>query len=322
MTGREHSAHAVPNPWRNAIRARACADRNGNALAEWARMHHTASFDAIEAPRQTPQWWERATWVGAITCWHALYHWIPTWIDGSRAHTLQTPIDRLVPFAPAWMFAYVAIYPAVLVPAVAIRSTALLRRVGVAQLVVQTAAFACFLLAPVTSVGLRPDAVEVDSFPTWAVALNYRIDAPLNCFPSLHVASTTLGAFALARVSRPLGLFGAALAAVIALSTMFVKQHYLADVVAGGLLAMVVARATIGDVHDASTHRERRVAQRVGVGVFALFYALVIGGAHVRYEAEAASRGSHSRFYGLEGSSLDVEPKGGASAAGNPRSRD
>ncbi len=172
-----------------------------------------------------------------------------------------------------------------IIPAVVLRDRRLVRRVGVAHLVAQTVAFAAFVLMPVSGAELRPLHVPTDTLSGWALALNYRIDAPFNCFPSLHVATTTLTAIALARVSRPLGWLGATVAALIAISTLLVKQHYLLDVVGGGLLGAVVATTMLGSRRDGSPSAARRRSSFFGVIAFVALYAAMLGGAWSAYRA-------------------------------------
>jgi membrane-associated phospholipid phosphatase len=197
----------------------------------------------------------------------------------------MTEVDRVIPPSPSWMFVYAAIYPITIIPAVVLRDRSLLRRVGVAHLVAQSVAFAAFFLMPVSGAELRPVHVPTDTLSGWALALNYRIDPPLNCFPSLHVTTTTLTAIVLARVSRPLGWLGATVAALIAISTLFVKQHYLLDVVGGGLLGAVVAATMLGSRRDSSPFGARRRSSVFGFVAFIALYAAMLGGAYRAYRA-------------------------------------
>ena len=70
----------------------------------------------------------------------------------------------------------------------------------------------------------------------------YASDQPYNDFPSLHASLSTLVALHWLNASRRVGVVVAIWAALIALSTVFVKQHYVADMVAGAGLAFVVSR--------------------------------------------------------------------------------
>jgi membrane-associated phospholipid phosphatase len=70
----------------------------------------------------------------------------------------------------------------------------------------------------------------------------YSGDQPYNDFPSLHVALSTVLALHWLRFDRRAGLIASAWLSLIAVSTLFMHQHYLADV-AGGVLLAVAASA-------------------------------------------------------------------------------
>ncbi len=85
----------------------------------------------------------------------------------------------------------------------------------------------------------RPDTVIGEGFGVWGLRALYSSDPPYNCFPSLHVAHSLVSALACSRVHRRLGIIATMFATLVAVSTLFTKQHYVLDVVAGGFLAMV-----------------------------------------------------------------------------------
>jgi hypothetical protein len=83
----------------------------------------------------------------------------------------------------------------------------------------------------------RPEEVVGEGFAAWGLRLLYAADPPYNCFPSLHVAHSFVSALACYRVHRALGRGAVVGASLVAASTLFSKQHYVLDVVAGTLLA-------------------------------------------------------------------------------------
>lgn len=74
----------------------------------------------------------------------------------------------------------------------------------------------------------------------------YWMDTDSNCFPSLHVALAGLAAMGVAEQNRRLGAAAIIWAALIALSTMTTKQHYLIDVL-GGLAVLILCRVLLRD---------------------------------------------------------------------------
>jgi membrane-associated phospholipid phosphatase len=98
-------------------------------------------------------------------------------------------------------------------------------------------AYATYLLFPVYF--QRPH-LEVTSFHTWLLSIEY-LDRPYNHFPSLHVTTSWLAVHA-SQVSRGSKVGLAAVATGISVSTLFVKQHYVVDVVYGFVLAWTAWR--------------------------------------------------------------------------------
>jgi len=152
-------------------------------------------------------------------------------------------LDTWVPFQPGWAVVYQSLY--VLMPAVAwlADSAESLRRYARGFLSLAAAGFAVFLAFPVA--GPRPAlAAEAGLY-----GLLVRYDAPLNSFPSLHVA---LAAYSLLFAhhllagadpsARRLVWPGAGWTAAIAYSTLATKQHYAVDLPAGLLLALFAHR--------------------------------------------------------------------------------
>ena len=82
--------------------------------------------------------------------------------------------------------------------------------------------------------------LEVSSFHTWLLSLEY-MDKPYNHFPSLHVAFSWLAVHA-SQVSGRSRVGLALLAVGISVATLFVKQHYIADVLYGFALAWIAWR--------------------------------------------------------------------------------
>lgn len=156
---------------------------------------------------------------------------------GRTTRSLFLPGEERLPFLPVFEYLYVLTYflPAMLV--VTIRDFAALRQLMVAALLTLGVSYTTYLVFPVYFE--RPPLVAT-SVHTWLLSLEY-LDKPYNHFPSLHVALTWLAVLAsqVPHKSR-VGLY--VLAAAISVSTMFVKQHYLADVVYGFVLALATWR--------------------------------------------------------------------------------
>ena len=164
-----------------------------------------------------------------------VYFLVNRWTTRMDAASLSTAVDRSIPFCPAWEHVYVSFYLFLVLPVASIADSGYLRRYALAFIVTQVLAWIGFVLYPVRMV--RPEDIAVVSFAAWILKLNHALDAPTNCFPSLHVANALFAGLVVLRVDRLVGGIATALALAIALSTLLAKHHYLLDVIVGILLA-------------------------------------------------------------------------------------
>ena len=179
-----------------------------------------------------------AVLAGIYALFVATYLPINAFSLGRAAHTLFLPGEERLPFLPIFEYLYVLTYfmPALLI--VTVRDYASFQRLVRAYGLTLLTAYTTYLLFPVYFE--RPH-LEVSSVHTWLLSLEY-LDKPYNHFPSLHVALSWLAVHASA-VSRRSRVGLGVLAVGISVSTVFVKQHYIVDVLFGFALAWVAWRA-------------------------------------------------------------------------------
>jgi membrane-associated phospholipid phosphatase len=165
-----------------------------------------------------------------------LYFVIAELNRGRPTHTPEIAWDRELSLQPAWMLVYGSLYVFILLlPVLVVRQRELFRRGLQGYLMVMLVAYAGFLLYPTAAP--RPVQVPGNGLAAWSLRLVYSLDPPYNCFPSLHVAYAFVSALTCSRVHRGVGAIAALWAALIAISTLYTKQHYVADVIAGALAA-------------------------------------------------------------------------------------
>lgn len=151
-----------------------------------------------------------------------------------RAYAMFFEWERSIPFVPAMIAPYFALYPLFLPPLFRLTSadfSCLVRQTAL----VLAVAFVAFLLVPGRS-GFPP--VEAAGPLTRALVLLRSVDAPHNLVPSLHVtfSALILAACAAGAPAGPrLACFGGL--AVMCASTLLTHQHHVIDVAAGLLLA-------------------------------------------------------------------------------------
>lgn len=159
--------------------------------------------------------------------------------DTGSVHSLVTRLDRSIPFIPQFVVPYVAWYGYILVMLVWL----LYRDAGLYEETL--AAIVLGMLASCTVYSVfqtyvpRPAVVGQDIFSKLTKRI-YRHDNPFNAFPSIHVLTSYI-LFLTADIIKstaPLpGIAAQCVSVSIIFSTLFLKQHVVADVVGGMLLA-------------------------------------------------------------------------------------
>ncbi len=168
-----------------------------------------------------------------------LYILIPELLPPRTKHVPELALDRALPLIPSWAIVYGALYLfLILLPVFVVRQQELIQRTVRAYLLIWIASYIFFFVVYPTAAP-RPEVVSGEGFAVWGLRALYSADPPYNCFPSLHVAHSFVSALACSRVHRRLGIIAVICATLVALSTVFTKQHYVLDVVAGLVLALV-----------------------------------------------------------------------------------
>jgi membrane-associated phospholipid phosphatase len=154
------------------------------------------------------------------------------------AHVPEVAMDRVIPLVPAWALVYGMLYLFLIVlPVLVVRQQEHVDQTVRAYLLIWITAYVCFLAYPTAA--SRPAEVLGESFMIWSLRFLYSSDPAFNCLPSLHVAHSFVSALTCLRVHRGVGVAAILGAVLVAISTLFTKQHYVLDVVTGVLLACV-----------------------------------------------------------------------------------
>ncbi|HEY9152835.1 MAG TPA: phosphatase PAP2 family protein [Anaerolineales bacterium] len=159
---------------------------------------------------------------------------------GPAVWILRTPIDDALPVVRPFVVPYVSLNYVVYFSLIVF----LLFRTRVFQsacLAMITAWFVSyfFYFFFQTEV-IRPVLTGTDLF-TRMIQNVYAGDNPFNDFPSLHTSISTIMAIHWFRFDRRVGIAASIWAALVVASTVLIKQHYVADVASGLLLAFGVS---------------------------------------------------------------------------------
>ena len=157
----------------------------------------------------------------------------------TTGRTLFVPelaLDRAVPLQPAWTPVYLSLWVFSFLPLFVVRDVERRRRTILAYIATAITAYIVFLILPTAAP--RPAAVPGDGILAWCLRTLYDFDPPYNCFPSLHVAYSFLAALSAYHAHRAFGVVALLWATLVGISTLFIKQHFVSDVITGALLAL------------------------------------------------------------------------------------
>ncbi len=152
-------------------------------------------------------------------------------------HVIKIQIEESIPFLPFFSIPYILFVPLLVI--------SLVYFVFLSQnfYAPSISFISCQLIANVVytfyqTTVTRPDIISSNLYSS-LVTYIYSVDRPYNCFPSLHVSLSLICLFywtkAFPIVKLPLSAFVFS----IILSTVFIKQHYILDVVGGISLAIL-----------------------------------------------------------------------------------
>ncbi len=192
------------------------------------------------------------------------YDWVGTLYP--KGFHLNTALDDIIPFRPEWAIFYLYLfYWATEATMLYFALFDYKRGYALAWcfVLINLIADLVYLVFPVTTdiyrARIAAHPIIGNRFAD-AIYAYYAKDTSFDCFPSLHAAISVIVFYAWYRYARikrnalaiGISILAFMIAAGTVLSTLFVKQHYIADEIAGIALAWVVGKV----VYDRSKERD------------------------------------------------------------------
>lgn len=162
---------------------------------------------------------------------------------GIKVHSLVTDLDNSIPLIKIFVIPYIAWYAYVALSLIYFYKRdkkAFLKVIAMLDICL-IVAFSTFTIYQTTVP--RPILTGSDVF-TKLIGFVYNTDRPFNCFPSVHVIETYIIMRAVSKMkdkSRSVNLLIQAIGILIILSTLFIKQHVILDVVYAILLVRTIS---------------------------------------------------------------------------------
>ena len=171
--------------------------------------------------------------LGGWIVYFALYFLTENFIPLEKCHVIYSPLDGIIPFCEWFLIPYVFWYFLIVFSLgyFALYNIESFKKLQTYIIITQSAAMIVYILYP-NCQNLRPEVLPRDNFLTDIIRCIYTFDTNTGVCPSLHCAYSIAIASVWVRekgISPIWKFFMVAVATLICLSTMFIKQHSVLD---------------------------------------------------------------------------------------------
>lgn len=191
-----------------------------------------------------------------LVLYNFAYDWTGRLYPAGSGFRLETVFDSAVPFVPEMVIFYIYLfYPLVILTMLYFAFIEYKRgyALGWSLVAIHTIAVLIYIVFPVSTFWYRQELLTHPiSGNFWAdqVYKVFASDTSFNCFPSLHAAFSTICSFTWfqyakikpSKITRIVAFTAFIIAVGVILSTLFIKQHYIADAIAGIALALIIGK--------------------------------------------------------------------------------
>ena len=184
------------------------------------------------------------------------YDWTGQLYPAGSGFRLDSGLDAIIPFVPQMVIFYVYLfYPFAFLTMLYFSFIEYKRgyALGWSLVAINAIAILIYVIFPVSTFWYRQELLAQPMVGNiWADQV-YNVfvnDSSFNCFPSLHAAVSTICFFAWfqyaklkpGKTTKAVAIAALIIAVGVILSTLFIKQHYIADEIAGSVLALLVGK--------------------------------------------------------------------------------
>jgi membrane-associated phospholipid phosphatase len=158
--------------------------------------------------------------------------------------SLQTRIDPLFVFSPHWVWVYVvAYYPVILYVVVIVPTMRIFVYTAFSYFMLLAGHMLFFVFFPVAVPETWREHMPGAGVSYGLLRIVRHLDAPSNCFPSMHVSVATLTALHITSIRPEMAPWITAFPFLVGISAVCVKQHFVLDLVPGAMLGWLSFRA-------------------------------------------------------------------------------
>lgn len=181
---------------------------------------------------------EKLCWFIIMIAYFSVGYLSTNWIASHHSKFLDVSMafEGRIPFIPVFIVGYVLVYIGMYFAYASIDDIQVWRRGIILFFLATTTCYLVFIFFPV-KMEMRPDISSFGGVFPFLTKFFYKIDLPYNCFPSLHVTYPMVVTLLLWNYNKKIRWFFLALVIIMMVSVILVKQHYIADVLAGPAVA-------------------------------------------------------------------------------------
>lgn len=163
--------------------------------------------------------------------------YLPLNTPRSPMFNLETEIDKYIPLIPFFVIPYLSFYIFLFFTIFSLRNSKYVKNLYATLVSSFLTILISYLVYTAFQTHVIRPPIASDNFFLMILSYLYYIDNPYNGFPSIHASLSTIGALTwINRQSKYSKIF-ITWAAVIIISTLLTKQHYILDIFGGTLLA-------------------------------------------------------------------------------------